>query len=103
MKVDHYEHKNKSSTPTPPIARNILDKERGGTFGKIFNLEFFSHIIRTCFKIKAVCVCCNATDTLCLLNEHKIENRALHKHAMPCWHINEKNFQLVDANTQRLL
>jgi hypothetical protein len=22
---------------------------------------------------------------------------------MPCWHINEKNFELIDANTQKLL
>jgi hypothetical protein len=45
---------NQVSIP-PPIAKNILDKERGGTFGKTFNLEKSSNN-KNMFQNKS-CLC----------------------------------------------
>jgi hypothetical protein len=43
--------------------RSILNKERGGTFKRMANLDEPSHIITTHFKIKVVYIHYNATNT----------------------------------------
>jgi hypothetical protein len=48
----------------PPIARSILDKERGGTPKRILSLDEPSPIITKHLKIKVVYIHYNAIDTL---------------------------------------
>jgi hypothetical protein len=44
------------------------------------------------------------TPSACKLNvKSKEEGFQTLSHSMPCWHINEKIYRLVDANTQKLL
>jgi hypothetical protein len=50
--------------PPPLIAKNILNKERGGTPKKMSNLDKPSPIIITHLKIKFVYARYNAVDTL---------------------------------------
>jgi len=56
--------RNQVLEPSPPIARSILNKERGGTPKRMPNLDEPSHIIITHLKIMVVHTCYNAIDTL---------------------------------------
>ncbi len=56
--------RNQVLEPSPPIARSILDKERGRTPKRMPSLEELSLIITTHLKIKVVYTHYNATDTL---------------------------------------
>jgi hypothetical protein len=50
--------------PSPPIVKNILNKERGRTLERMPSLDKPSPIITTHLKIKVVYAPYNATDTL---------------------------------------
>jgi hypothetical protein len=56
--------RNQVLEPSPPIARSILNKDRGGTPKRMPNLDKPSPIIITQLKIKVVYARYNATDTL---------------------------------------
>jgi hypothetical protein len=56
--------RNQVLEPSPPIARSILNKQRGGTLKRMFSLDEPSPIIITHLKIKVVYACYNATNTL---------------------------------------
>jgi len=58
--------RNQVLEPSPPIARKILNKERGGTPKRMPSLDEPSPIIITHLKIKVVYVRYNAIDTLCM-------------------------------------
>ncbi len=56
--------RNQVHEPSPPIARSILNKERGGTPKIMPSLDEPSLIIITHFKIKVVYACYNAIDIM---------------------------------------
>jgi hypothetical protein len=56
--------RNQVLEPSPPIVRNILNKERGGTPKRMPSLEEPSPIIITRLKIKVVYAHYNAINTL---------------------------------------
>jgi hypothetical protein len=56
--------RNQVFEPSPPIARSILNKERGGTPKRMPSLDKPSPIIITHLKIKVVYACYNATNPL---------------------------------------
>jgi hypothetical protein len=58
--------RNQVLEPSPPIARNILNKERGGTPKIMPSLDEPSPIIITHLKIKVVYVPYNAINTFCM-------------------------------------
>jgi hypothetical protein len=58
--------RNQVLEPSPPIARNILNKERGGTPKIMPSLDEPSRIIITHLKIKVVYVPYNAINTFCM-------------------------------------
>jgi biotin synthase-like enzyme len=47
----------------PLVMKTIVDKIRGRTFGKTFNLKQSSLIVTSSFKIKVACAHCNVTST----------------------------------------
>jgi hypothetical protein len=58
--------RNQVLEPSPPIARNILNKERGGTLKRMPSLDEPSLIIITHLKIKVVYARYNAINTFCM-------------------------------------
>jgi hypothetical protein len=58
--------RNQVLEPSPPIVRNILDKEKGRTLERMPSLNKPSPVITTHLKIKVDYACYNATDTLCM-------------------------------------
>jgi hypothetical protein len=58
--------RNQVLEPSPPIVKNILNKERGGTLERMPSLDKPSPIITTHLKIKVVYAPYNATYTLCI-------------------------------------
>jgi len=58
--------RNQILEPSPPIARSILNKERGGTPKRMFSLDEPSPIIITHLKRKVAYARYNAIDTLCM-------------------------------------
>jgi hypothetical protein len=63
-KITRGMRRNQVLKPSPPIARSILNKERGRTPKKMSSLDEPSPIIITRLKIKVVYVRYNAIDTL---------------------------------------
>jgi hypothetical protein len=55
--------RNQVLEPSPPIVKNRLNKERGGTLERMLSLDKPSPIITTHLKIKVVYAPYNATDT----------------------------------------
>jgi len=56
--------RNQVLEPSPPIVKNILNKEKGGTLERMPSLDEPSPIITTHLKIKVVYARYNATNTL---------------------------------------
>lgn len=61
-----------SNNRTLQVMKSISNKKRGRIIDKLSSLEEPSHIV-TCFKIEAAYICYNATNTICMSNECKIE------------------------------
>jgi hypothetical protein len=52
-----------NQTPEPLVMKTILDKIRGRTFQKTFNLKEPLLIVASHFKIKGACAHCNVIST----------------------------------------